>query len=69
MTVCIFRILPGQLCSAVISATVRDSSKAENIPVAVKYSLSTSPEVRPRGVIFIHVYVELLCTLLQICRK
>ncbi|XP_056895299.1 adhesion G-protein coupled receptor D2 isoform X1 [Takifugu flavidus] len=40
------RILPGHLSSAVISATVRDSSKAKNIPVAVKYSLSTSPAIK-----------------------
>uniref|UniRef100_A0A3B4TTF8 Adhesion G-protein coupled receptor D2-like n=1 Tax=Seriola dumerili TaxID=41447 RepID=A0A3B4TTF8_SERDU len=36
------RILPGHLASAVISATVRDTSKAQTIPVAVQYTLSSS---------------------------
>ncbi|KAI3368680.1 hypothetical protein L3Q82_025675 [Scortum barcoo] len=36
------RIDPGHLASAVISATVRDSSKAKTIPVAVEYTLSSS---------------------------
>ncbi|XP_045906602.1 adhesion G-protein coupled receptor D2 isoform X1 [Micropterus dolomieu] len=36
------RILPGHLASAVISATVRDISKAQTIPVAVEYTLSSS---------------------------
>ncbi|XP_031162895.1 adhesion G-protein coupled receptor D2 isoform X2 [Sander lucioperca] len=36
------RILPGHLASVVISATVRDASKAQTIPVAVKYTLSSS---------------------------
>ncbi|KAL6108095.1 uncharacterized protein ACO6RY_18710 [Pungitius sinensis] len=36
--------LPGRLASAVISATVRDASKAQTIPVAIKYTLS-SPHV------------------------
>uniref|UniRef100_UPI0037E7626D adhesion G protein-coupled receptor D2 n=1 Tax=Semicossyphus pulcher TaxID=241346 RepID=UPI0037E7626D len=36
------RILPGHLTSAVISATVRDASKALTIPVDVKYTLSSS---------------------------
>ncbi|XP_068446254.1 adhesion G-protein coupled receptor D2 [Clinocottus analis] len=36
------RNLPGRLASAVVSATVRDASKAQNVPVAVKYSLSSS---------------------------
>ncbi|KAM7409576.1 hypothetical protein PAMA_001185 [Pampus argenteus] len=36
------RILPGHLASAVISATVRDASKAQSIPVAVEYTLSSS---------------------------
>lgn len=40
--VCHPRILPGHLASAVISATVRDASKAQSIPVAVKYTLSSS---------------------------
>ncbi|XP_028259183.1 adhesion G-protein coupled receptor D2 [Parambassis ranga] len=39
------RILPGHLASAVISATVRDSSKAQTIPVAVQYTLSSSQVV------------------------
>ncbi|XP_073332565.1 adhesion G protein-coupled receptor D2 [Pagrus major] len=36
------RILPGHLASAVISATIRDASKAQTIPVAVEYTLSSS---------------------------
>ncbi|KAK5907149.1 hypothetical protein CesoFtcFv8_005028 [Champsocephalus esox] len=36
------RILPGHLASVVISATVRDASKGQTIPVAVKYTLSSS---------------------------
>ncbi|XP_037325891.2 adhesion G-protein coupled receptor D2 [Pungitius pungitius] len=36
--------LPGRLASAVISATVRDASKAQTMPVAIKYTLS-SPHV------------------------
>lgn len=36
------RVLPGHLASAVISATVRDASKAQTIPVAVEYTLSSS---------------------------
>ncbi|XP_072244890.1 adhesion G protein-coupled receptor D2 [Leuresthes tenuis] len=36
------RNLPGHLTSAVISATVRDALKAQNIPVAVQYTLSSS---------------------------
>ncbi|XP_071342049.1 adhesion G protein-coupled receptor D2 isoform X4 [Trachinotus anak] len=36
------RILPGHLASAVISATVRDASKAQTIPVTVQYTLSSS---------------------------
>ncbi|AWP10823.1 putative kinesin-like protein KIF14-like isoform 3 [Scophthalmus maximus] len=36
------RILPGHLTSAVISATVRDPSKAQTVPVAVQYTLSSS---------------------------
>ncbi|XP_035509235.1 adhesion G-protein coupled receptor D2 [Morone saxatilis] len=36
------RILPGHLASAVISATVRDTFKAQTIPVAVEYTLSSS---------------------------
>ncbi|XP_070688316.1 adhesion G protein-coupled receptor D2 [Pempheris klunzingeri] len=36
------RILRGQLASAVISATVRDASKAQTISVAVEYTLSSS---------------------------
>ncbi|KAM9763079.1 adhesion G protein-coupled receptor D2 isoform 2-T2 [Menidia menidia] len=36
------RISPGYLTSAVISATVRDALKAQTIPVAVKYTLSSS---------------------------
>ncbi|KAA8589481.1 hypothetical protein FQN60_012846, partial [Etheostoma spectabile] len=39
------RSLPGHLASVVISATVRDASKAQTIPVAVKYTLSSSPVV------------------------
>ncbi|XP_057696800.1 adhesion G-protein coupled receptor D2-like isoform X2 [Corythoichthys intestinalis] len=35
-------ILSGHLASAVISATLRDTSKAQTIPVAVKYTLSSS---------------------------
>ncbi|KAM6922079.1 adhesion G protein-coupled receptor D2 [Xenentodon cancila] len=38
-------ILPGQLTSAVISASVRDASKAQTIPVAVQYTLSSSHTV------------------------
>ncbi|XP_061594472.1 adhesion G-protein coupled receptor D2 isoform X2 [Cololabis saira] len=38
-------ILPGQLTSAVISASVRDTSKAQTIPVAVQYTLSSSNTV------------------------
>lgn len=38
----LLRIPLGQLTSAVISATVRDATKAQNIPVAVKYTLSSS---------------------------
>ncbi|XP_059196570.1 adhesion G-protein coupled receptor D2 [Centropristis striata] len=34
--------LPGHLASVVISATVRDASTAQTIPVAVKYTLSSS---------------------------
>ncbi|KAM6963084.1 adhesion G protein-coupled receptor D2 [Aplochiton taeniatus] len=34
--------VPGQLTTAVISATVRDSSRAQSIPVAVQYTLSSS---------------------------
>ncbi|KAM3619759.1 uncharacterized protein V6R79_013108 [Siganus canaliculatus] len=33
---------PGHLASAVISATVRDASKAQTIPVAVEYTLHSS---------------------------
>ncbi|XP_054645830.1 adhesion G-protein coupled receptor D2 isoform X2 [Dunckerocampus dactyliophorus] len=36
------RTVPGHLASAVISATVRDASKAQTIPVAVKYKLGLS---------------------------
>ncbi|XP_074490677.1 adhesion G protein-coupled receptor D2 isoform X1 [Sebastes fasciatus] len=36
------RTLPGHLASVVISATVRDASKAQTIPVAIKYTLSSS---------------------------
>ncbi|XP_036971348.1 adhesion G-protein coupled receptor D2 isoform X2 [Acanthopagrus latus] len=36
------RILPGHLASAVISATIRDGSKAQTIPVAVEFTLSSS---------------------------
>ncbi|KAM9358376.1 adhesion G protein-coupled receptor D2 [Symphorus nematophorus] len=36
------RILPGHLASAVISATIRDASKAQSIPVAIEYTLSSS---------------------------
>nr|XP_020452237.1 adhesion G-protein coupled receptor D2-like isoform X3 [Monopterus albus] len=36
------RILPGHLASAVISATIRDATKAQTIPVAVQYTLSSS---------------------------
>ncbi|XP_042371703.1 adhesion G-protein coupled receptor D2 isoform X2 [Plectropomus leopardus] len=36
------RILPGHLASVVISATVRHASKGQTIPVAVKYTLSSS---------------------------
>ncbi|KAM6938184.1 adhesion G protein-coupled receptor D2 [Lycodopsis pacificus] len=36
------RILPGHLASAVISATIRDAYKAQTIPVAIKYTLSSS---------------------------
>ncbi|XP_041863142.1 adhesion G-protein coupled receptor D2 isoform X2 [Melanotaenia boesemani] len=36
------RFLPGLLTSAVISATVRDASKAQTIPVAIQYTLSSS---------------------------
>ncbi|XP_054459470.1 adhesion G-protein coupled receptor D2 [Anoplopoma fimbria] len=36
------RILVGHLASAVISATIRDASKAQAIPVAIKYTLSSS---------------------------
>ncbi|XP_030290070.1 adhesion G-protein coupled receptor D2 isoform X3 [Sparus aurata] len=36
------RSLPGHLASAVISATIRDASKAQTIPVAVEYTLSSS---------------------------
>ncbi|KAM8887889.1 adhesion G protein-coupled receptor D2 isoform 2-T4 [Synchiropus picturatus] len=39
------RILPGHLASAVISASVRDSSRAQNIPVAVRFTLSSSHAV------------------------
>ncbi|XP_034560198.1 adhesion G-protein coupled receptor D2 isoform X2 [Notolabrus celidotus] len=35
-------VLPGQLTSAVISASVRDASKGQTIPVAVEYTLSSS---------------------------
>lgn len=35
----------GHLASAVISATVRDASKAQNIPVAVQYTLLSSSHV------------------------
>lgn len=35
----------GHLTSAVISATVRDASKPQNIPVAVQYTLSSSNAV------------------------
>ncbi|CDQ64177.1 unnamed protein product [Oncorhynchus mykiss] len=35
-------VLPGRLATAVISATVRDPSKAQNIPVAIHYTLSSS---------------------------
>ncbi|XP_040896478.1 adhesion G-protein coupled receptor D2 isoform X2 [Toxotes jaculatrix] len=36
------RDLPGHLASAVISATIRDASKGQTIPVAVQYTLSSS---------------------------
>ncbi|KAM9848884.1 adhesion G protein-coupled receptor D2 [Aulostomus maculatus] len=36
------RNLPGHLASAVISATIRDTSQAQTIPVAVQYTLSSS---------------------------
>ncbi|XP_060889802.1 adhesion G-protein coupled receptor D2 isoform X1 [Labrus mixtus] len=36
------RVLPGHLTSAVISASVRDTFKAQTIPVAVQYTLSSS---------------------------
>ncbi|XP_047442564.1 adhesion G-protein coupled receptor D2 isoform X2 [Mugil cephalus] len=36
------RTHPGQLASAVISATVRDTIKRQTIPVAVQYTLSSS---------------------------
>ncbi|XP_005920976.1 adhesion G-protein coupled receptor D2 isoform X1 [Haplochromis burtoni] len=36
------RTLPGDLASAIISATVRHASNPETIPVAVKYTLSSS---------------------------
>ncbi|XP_061635225.1 adhesion G-protein coupled receptor D2 isoform X2 [Phyllopteryx taeniolatus] len=36
------RIFSGHLASAVISATLRDASKAQTIPVAVQYTLSSS---------------------------
>ncbi|XP_068564102.1 adhesion G-protein coupled receptor D2 [Cebidichthys violaceus] len=36
------RILPSHLASAVMSATIRDASKAQTIPVAIKYTLSSS---------------------------
>ncbi|XP_030583592.1 adhesion G-protein coupled receptor D2 isoform X2 [Archocentrus centrarchus] len=36
------RTLPGHLASAVISATVRDALKAQTIPVAIQYTLSSS---------------------------
>ncbi|XP_037105520.1 adhesion G-protein coupled receptor D2 isoform X1 [Syngnathus acus] len=36
------RFVSGHLASAVISATLRDASKAQTIPVAVKYTLSSS---------------------------
>ncbi|XP_018528574.1 LOW QUALITY PROTEIN: adhesion G-protein coupled receptor D2 [Lates calcarifer] len=36
------RSLPGHLASAVISATIRDASKPQTIPVAVQYTLSSS---------------------------
>ncbi|XP_061680958.1 adhesion G protein-coupled receptor E3 isoform X3 [Syngnathoides biaculeatus] len=39
------RTLSGHLASAVISATLRDASKAQTIPVAVKYTLSSSHEM------------------------
>lgn len=39
------RTSPGRLASAVISATIRDSSKAKTIPVAVQYTLSSSQVV------------------------
>ncbi|XP_029355881.1 adhesion G-protein coupled receptor D2 [Echeneis naucrates] len=35
------RILPGHLASAVISATVRDAAKAQTVPVAVRFTLSS----------------------------
>ncbi|KAK5869766.1 hypothetical protein PBY51_024460 [Eleginops maclovinus] len=36
------RIHPGHLASAVVSATVRDAFKGQTIPVALKYTLSSS---------------------------
>ncbi|XP_039985674.1 adhesion G-protein coupled receptor D2 isoform X2 [Xiphias gladius] len=36
------RTLPGHLASAVISATIRDGSKAQTIPVAIQYTLFSS---------------------------
>lgn len=43
----------GHLASAVISATVRDVSKAQNIPVAVQYTLLSSSHM-------VHVIIQLL---------
>ncbi|XP_026179294.1 adhesion G-protein coupled receptor D2 isoform X2 [Mastacembelus armatus] len=38
----VHRIHPGHLASAVISATVRNAAKAQTIPVAIQYTLSSS---------------------------
>ncbi|XP_028299668.1 adhesion G-protein coupled receptor D2 isoform X2 [Gouania willdenowi] len=40
------RVLPGRLASAVISATIRDSSKAQNVPISVQYTLSPTHVVK-----------------------
>ena len=42
----IFRMPSGHLASAVISASIRDPSTAQTIPVAVQYTLSSSHVVR-----------------------
>lgn len=43
--ICLSSSLPGQLSSAVISATVRDASKGQTIPASVQYTLSSSHKV------------------------